>query len=105
MSRYGYTVNGTANGSAINLDYGQNPFIVGAAAIVNGTATFSVQTTYDDITSAAPVIWFTPTAFSAKSANTDGLISTPCTAIRGIVSAATGTANVVFAFIQATNSP
>ncbi len=109
MNPVRYTVTGTANGAAINLDYRQNPFNVGVAAVVAGTATFSVQHTYDDIYSgtfnAATATWFTATAFSAKTASTDGAYTTPIVAIRGIVSAATGTANVGFTFIQATNSP
>lgn len=100
-----YTITGTADGTAVNLDYRQNPFTIGVAVVVTGTATFSVQTTYDDIYSAAPVTWFAPSAFSSKSANTDGAITVPCTGIRGVVSAATGTASVDFTFIQATNSP
>lgn len=105
-----YTVTGVGTSPLINLDYNANPFNVGVACVVTaGTATFSVQHTYADITSSsfstATATWFTASAFSAKSANTDGAYTTPCTAMQLRVTAADGTGAVAITVIQANESP
>lgn len=104
-----YTVTGTGTSPLINLDHNANPFNVGVACVVSGTATFSVQHTYDDIFSGtfatATANWFTATAFLDKTANTDGAYTTPCMAMQLRVTAATGSPTVSITVIQANESP
>lgn len=107
-----YTVTGTGTSPLINLDYNANPFNVGVACVVggSGTATFSVQHTYADITASsfatATATWFTASAFSSKTANTDGAYTTPCTAMQLRVTGATDpTSAVSIIVIQANESP
>lgn len=104
-----YTVTGTGTSPLINLDINANPFNVGVACVVSGTATYSVQHTYDDITassfSTATATWFAASAFSAKTADVDGAYTTPCTAMQLRVTAATGSPTVSITVIQANETP
>jgi hypothetical protein len=75
----------------IPLDYKQNPFNVGFAVVVNGTITYDVEHTFDDVFDAS----VTPTAFkhaslTAQTANKDGNYAFPIRAIRLNNTAGTG---------------
>jgi len=105
MNPVTYTVTGTASGRAVNMDYRQNPFCVSVGAVVNGVATYSVQHTFDDIYAGAPTTWMQNSNLNGTTVTGATNYAFPVTAIRGNVTAATGTANVVFTIIQASNAP
>jgi hypothetical protein len=101
------TVVGSTGGPASNgisailpLDYVQAPFNVGIGTYLStGTATWSVQHTFDDLQNSAVVpVWFNNTGINAVSAQTDGNYAFPVRGIRLNVSAGTGT--VVMDVIQ-----
>lgn len=67
----------------IPLDYKQSPFNVGFGVVVNGTATYSIEHTFDDIFDST----ITPTAFPnsivvSKTTNADGNYAYPIRAVR-----------------------
>lgn len=79
---------------------------IGLGVYVNGTVTYSVQYTYDDVTTpplypnAAPgtfttPIWFNHPTLQNLTTQADASITTPVTAIRLSVTAGTGTAMLV----------
>jgi len=89
------TQTGTGITAWIPLNYRQSPFNVGfGAVIVSGTATYTVQHTFDDVFDAT----VTPVAFdnsvvAAQTTNKDGNYAFPVRAIRLNVTA--GVAPVV----------
>lgn len=89
----------------VALDTYQTPFSVGIGATVTGTLTYSVEYTYADVLgSNGPAVtnptWFPLAALAAKTANADGVLNTPVTAVRVNVTAFTS-GNVVVDFVQA----
>lgn len=90
-----------ADSAAIPLDTYIAPFNVGIGVTISSGAslTYSVQYTYDDVTSSgfdpATATWFTVAALSAKTAGADGAITSPVTAVRLSVSVhSSGTATM-----------
>jgi len=85
------TQTGTGTTAWLPVDYTQTPFNLGfGAVIVSGTATYTVQHTFDDIFDPA----VTPVAFdnavvAAQTVNRDGNYAFPIRAIRLVVSAGT----------------
>lgn len=95
--------NSDGNSAVIPTNVKQTPFNIGIGTIlVSGSATWSVQHTFDDITVGAPTTWFTNSGINAVSANTDGNYAYPVTAIRLHVSVGSGT--VKMAVIQGLGS-
>lgn len=89
------TVTGTGTSAWIPLDNKQAPFNVGiGCVIVSGTATYSVEHTFDDIwdTTVTPVA-FQNSGITAQTTNKDGNYAAPVKAIRLNVTA--GAAPVV----------
>lgn len=85
------TVTGVANSAWIPVDREQAPFNIGLGCTIDsGTATYSVQHTFDDVfdPNVTPVA-FTNSGISAKTTNTDGNYAFPVTAIRLSVTAGT----------------
>ena len=77
------SITGTGTTAWIPLDYKQSPFNVSVAAVVNGTVTYDIEHTFDEIF----VTTVTPTAFkhasiTAQTANKDGNYAFPVRAIR-----------------------
>ena len=68
------------------LSYFTNPFNVGLGAVLDGTATFTVEYSYEDPTDAgyvaANAVWFPVTGLSAVSASTSVSFTIPCRAVR-----------------------
>lgn len=56
------------------LDVNISPFEVALAALVTGTATFTVNVSFDPI-AAGPTTWFPVAALTGKTANTLGFLS------------------------------
>lgn len=82
---------GTGSTAWIPLDYKQSPFNIGLAVVVNGTITYDIEHTFDDVFDPA----VTPTAFKhstlvAQTANKDGNYAFPIRAIRLNNTAGTG---------------
>lgn len=86
------SITGTGTTAWIPLDYKQSPFNVSVAAVVNGTVTYDIEHTFDEIFNTT----VTPTAFkhasiTAQTANKDGNYAFPVRAIRVNNTAGTGT--------------
>ena len=85
------TQSGTGSTAWIPLDYKQNPFNIGLGIVVNGTITYDIEHTFDDVFNAS----VTPTAFKhstlvAQTANKDGNYAFPVRAVRVNNTAGTG---------------
>lgn len=88
--------NSDGNSSPIPMDFKEAPFNVAIATIlVTGSATWSVQYTYDDITAGAPSTWFTLSGISGATASIDSNLQFPVTAVRLHVTAGSGTVQIV----------
>ena len=85
------TKSGTGTTAWIPLDYKQSPFNVGLGVVVNGTVTYDIEHTFDEVFD--PTV--TPTAFkhsslTAQTTNKDGNYAFPIRAIRINNTAGTG---------------
>lgn len=97
------SVVGSSGGPATNgisqiipLDRMQVRISVGVGTYVSGTATWSVQHTYDDITnSSVTPTWFTLSSLSSVTSNTDSKYDWPVQAIRLVVTGGTGTVTLI----------
>lgn len=90
-----FSVTGTGTSAWIPVDYKQAPFNVSFGVVVNGTVTYDIEHTFDDVR----VAGVTPTAFkhatvTAQTANKDGNYSAPVMAVRINNTAGTGTTTV-----------
>lgn len=90
-----FSITGVGTSAWIPLDYRQNPFNVGFGVVVNGTITYDIEHTFDDVLQPGT----TPTAFKhaslvAQTANKDGNYAFPIKAIRINNTAGTGTTTV-----------
>lgn len=94
------TKTGTGTTDWLVVDPKANPFNVGFGCAVTGTATYSIEHTFDDVnaTGASPTV-FTHSDVAAKTANTDGNYAFPISAMRLNITSGTGT--VVVKVIQA----
>ena len=86
------SITGTGTTEWIPLDYKQNPFNIGLGIVVNGTITYDIEHTFDDVFAQDT----TPTAFkhsslTAQTTNKDGNYAFPIRAIRINNTAGTGT--------------
>lgn len=86
------SITGSGTTAWIPLDYKQNPFNVGLGVVINGTVTYDIEHTFDDIFDTA----VTPTAFkhsvlTAQTTNKDGNYAFPVRAVRINNTAGTGT--------------
>lgn len=90
-----FTKSSTGTSAWIPLDYKQSPFNVGFGVVVNGTVTYDIEHTFDDVFDSA----VTPTAFKhatlvAQTTNKDGNYIVPIRAIRINNTAGTGSTTV-----------
>ena len=104
MSFNTYTINSVSAGRTVNMDFRQNPFNVSVAAVVNGTATYSVQHTFENLANGTAVIFMQNSNLNGTTATGATNYAFPVTGIRGNVTAL-GSGSVTFTFIQATNGP
>ena len=93
------TKSGTGTSNWIPLDFKQSPFNVGFGVVVNGTITYTVEHTFDDVydSSVTPVA-FSHSSISAKSINADGNYAFPVRAIR--LNNTTGTGGTTITILQ-----
>lgn len=83
------------------LDTYRSPFNVGIGVKVTGTATYTIEHTFDDVllTNPASATWYSHVALVGLSVNADGNYAFPVTAVRVNMTAGTGT--VTATIIQA----
>ncbi len=75
----------------------------GIGCQVTGTVNYTVQYTYDDIQQAPSLInWYPLSSITAKTANQDGPITSPCNGVRLLMNSGTGT--VVMEILQSRTS-
>ena len=89
------SITGTGVSAWIPLDYKQNPFNVGFGVVVNGTITYDIEHTFDNVLGRG----VTPTAFKraslvAQTTNKDGNYAFPIRAVRINNTAGTGTTTI-----------
>ncbi len=85
------TVSSVAASAWLPVDYKQDPMNLGVGCVlVSGTATYSVEYTFDDVfdTAVTPVA-FALSTINAATASANGVINTPVRAIRLNVTAGT----------------
>ena len=100
-----YTVNSVSAGRTVNMDYRQNPFNVSVAAVISGTATYSIQHTFDNTANGTATTFMQNSTLNGTTAAGSTQYTFPVTGIRGNVSALSVGGSVAFTIIQATNSP
>lgn len=102
MRRQVVSTSGTSVSEIIPFDLNKKTFQVGIGAIVTGTATYTIQHTFDDVYSptfsAATANWFSydNSALINATTNQDGNYAFPCAAARVNQSAGTGSVTAVF---------
>lgn len=90
---------GVGRSSIIAADSMTNPFNIGIAIIVTGTATFNIETSMEDPVLTAPTVWSIPAGMSGLTASAVLSLTIPCHAISINVTAGTGT--VALSTVQA----
>jgi hypothetical protein len=96
-------VTGIDVSAPIPIDQYLNPTNIGLGVVISATATYTVEHTFDDVWdeafNPATATWFPHPTLAAQSANADGNLAFPPTAVRLNVAASTGT--VTLNLIQA----
>ena len=91
---------GVGASSALAMNDNISPFNVGFGVVVTGTATYTVQHTFDD-PAVGFTTWFPHPTIAAKTDNQDGNYAFPVSGIRVLVTAATNGSIVTMNLIQA----
>lgn len=84
---------GVGSSSALVMNTNISPFAVGFAVIVDGTANYTVQHTFDD-PAVGFTTWFPHPTVAAQGSNQDGNYAFPVTGIRVTVNSGGGTATL-----------
>lgn len=86
------SITGVGTSAWVPVDRVQTPFNVSLSCVVNGTVTYDIQHTFDNVLEAgtSPTA-FTHSTITGKTANTDGNYAFPVCAVRINISAGTGT--------------
>ena len=90
-----FSQTGVGTSAWIPLDYKQSPFNVGFGVVTNGTVTYDIEHTFDDVFDSS----ITPTAFkhsslTSQTINKDGNYAFPIKAVRINNTDGTGTTTV-----------
>lgn len=97
------TVTGVDVSAPIPIDQYLNPTNIGLGVVISATATYTVEHTFDDVWdenfNPATATWFPHPTLDGLTANADGNLAFPPTAVRLNVSASTG--DVTLNLIQA----
>ena len=92
----------------IAVDLNQNPTTISVTVDVTGTINYSVQQTYNNLSSGTPDTWTwfncPDSAVVSKAADAIGSITSPPTAIAILINSVTAPGQAVFRVIQATNT-
>lgn len=96
------SVTGVGSSVVVPLDYRVSPTNVAIGCVVSGTATYTVEHTFDDVFSPsfvpASATWLPNSGLTAKTASTDGNYVLPPRGVR--VTIASGTGTVTMTVIQ-----
>lgn len=80
------TISSVTTSAVVPLDVNQDPFNVGLAVDITGTATYTVQYTFEDVQAAGwtagSAKWFDHPSMTAQTADKDSNLAFPCTAVR-----------------------
>jgi hypothetical protein len=97
------TVTGVGVSNPVPLDNYISPFNVGFGNAVTGTATYSIQHTFDDVFAAgfnpSTAVWYNHPTVAAQTTNMDGNYAFPVAAVR--LNLTSGSGSVTTTFIQA----
>ena len=89
------SLTGTGTTAWIPLDYKQNPFNIGFGVVVNGTITYDVEHTFDDVfDSTITPVAFKHSTLTGQTSNKDSNYAFPIRAIRLNNTAGTGTSTI-----------
>lgn len=89
------TVTGIGISPVVPMDFRAQNFNVGFGCEITGTATYSVQHTFDDIYNPAITpVWFNHAFVNAATTNQDGNYAFPIRAMRLNVTASTGSVTI-----------
>lgn len=104
MRRQDVTVSSVAASAPLPMDHRQNPFNVGFGVVISGggSATYTVQHTFDNLATSAPVTWFDNSTVAGETTNMDGNYAFPVTAIRLNVTVY-GSGTVTLSVLQGSN--
>ena len=95
MRPQNFSRTGTGTSAWIPLDYKQSPFNVGFGVVVNGTITYDIEHTFDEVfDSTVTPIAFKHSSLVAQTTNKDGNYAFPIRAIRINNTAGTGSTSV-----------
>lgn len=93
------TLSSATTSSPLPMDTKQSPFSVGIGVTVTGTATYTVEHTFDDVLGGATPVWLPNATLAAATTSQSGNYAFPVTAIRLNVTAWTS-GNVVMTVLQ-----
>lgn len=82
---------GTGRSAIAAIDSMTNPVNVGIAIVVDGTATFNIETSMEDPVLGTPTVWSIPASLSGLTASAVVALTIPCHAVSINVTAGTGT--------------
>jgi archaellum component FlaF (FlaF/FlaG flagellin family) len=85
---------GTGSSAIIPMNLDSTPFNVGFGVVATGTVTYTVQHTFDNPWTTATPVWFNHPTVAGQIANADGNYAFPVAAIKVVVTAGTGTAQL-----------
>lgn len=88
------TVTGVGTSQWLKLDNKALVFNIGFGCVVTGTATYTVEHTFDDVDSADTITAFPHAVVAGQVANKDGNYAYPVTAIRLNVTAGAGSVKI-----------
>jgi len=84
---------GVGSSAALVMNTNISPFNVGFGVVVTGTATYTVQHTFDD-PAVGFTTWFSHPTVAAQTTNYDGNYAFPVTGIKVLVTSGDGTATM-----------
>jgi hypothetical protein len=84
---------GVGSSAALVMNTNISPFNVGFGVVVTGTATYTVQHTFDD-PAVGFTTWFSHPTVAAQTTNDDGNYAFPVTGIKVLVTSGDGTATM-----------
>jgi hypothetical protein len=85
------SITGTGTTAWIPLDYKQSPFNVGLGCVINGSVTYDIEHTFDEIFDPAVTpVAFKHSSLTAQTTNKDGNYAFPIRAVRINNTAGTG---------------
>jgi len=95
MRRITETVTGVGTSPILPMDYRSQVFNVGFGCEVTGSATYTVQHTFDDIyNTAITPVWFNHAFVAGATTNMDGNYAFPIAAMRLNITAGTGSVTI-----------